>query len=409
MAHEPRYHGWQEDPPDYGDDPTMFTTVLEHNGFFCGLGDNLTYISGTLGYFDNCNTDTFSLLWIEDFLRHFDYHFDGKLHVYWLKPGKELINGLQCIEYDRDIVDMIRAAEVEKQLVLIVDHTNFLRALRDDVLHTGGPQLPYVISPTKIPTNVTADQGEASISVLTVPCATTTDEGELLQFVDSGSYNDTTFDDSDYDIEDGDDDLFADNVDKEVNDSNPLENEFELENEQALEDTNLNLREEDEQWLQNKFKVFNPEVDMDNPIFRAGLIFSSVKELRKALIAYSVRNRVKVNKLKNDKRRLDAVCKPGCPWFLKATADSTSGGFKIRGYQGKHTCQGSFDVNALTAPFLAEKFIDEIRDNQKISLQTFAAKVQREYNMCPNRWKLSRARKDALNVIHGDEDSQFML
>ncbi|KAM0892605.1 hypothetical protein ACQ4PT_025608 [Festuca glaucescens] len=295
MAHEPRYHGWQEDPPDYGDDPTMFTTVLEHNGFFCGLGDNLTYISGTLGYFDNCNTDTFSLLWIEDFLRHFDYHFDGKLHVYWLKPGKELINGLQCIEYDRDIVDMIRAAEVEKQLVLIVDHTNFLRALRDDVLHTGGPQLPYVISPTKIPTNVTADQGEASISVLTVPCATTTDEGELLQFVDSGSDNDTTFDDSDYDIEDGDDDLFADNVDKEVNDSNPLENEFELENEQALEDTNLNLREEDEQWLQNKFKVFNPEVDMDNPIFRAGLIFSSVKELRKALIAYSVRNRVKVN------------------------------------------------------------------------------------------------------------------
>jgi hypothetical protein len=29
--------------------------------------------------------------------------------------------------------------------------------------------------------------------------------------------------------------------------------------------------------------------------------------------------------------------------------------------------------------------------------------------MCPNRWKLSRARKHALNVIHGDEDSQFSV
>jgi hypothetical protein len=29
--------------------------------------------------------------------------------------------------------------------------------------------------------------------------------------------------------------------------------------------------------------------------------------------------------------------------------------------------------------------------------------------MCPNRWKLSRARKQALNIINGDEDAQFSL
>jgi hypothetical protein len=52
----------------------------------------------------------------------------------------------------------------------------------------------------------------------------TSEEGELLWFVDSDSENDSTFDDSDYDNEDGDDYLFADNADKEVNDNNPLEN-----------------------------------------------------------------------------------------------------------------------------------------------------------------------------------------
>jgi hypothetical protein len=36
-----------------------------------------------------------------------------------------------------------------------------------------------------------------------------------------------------------------------------------------------------------------------------------------------------------------------------------------------------------------------------------AAKVTREFNMCPDRWKLSRARKAALLEIHGDEEEQF--
>jgi hypothetical protein len=107
---------------------------------------------------------------------------------------------------------------------------------------------------------------------------------------------------------------------------------------------------------------------------------------------------------------VDVVCKPGCPWFLKASKDSITGGFVIRSYfMGQHTCQASWELKTLTAPFLCQRFLDEIRDNQKMDLKTFAAKVQREFNMCPNRWKLGRARKEALNIINGDEDGQFAL
>jgi hypothetical protein len=45
---------------------------------------------------------------------------------------------------------------------------------------------------------------------------------------------------------------------------------------------------------------------------------------------------------------------------------------------------------------LTEKFLHEFRDTQKLGLQSFAAKVIREFKMCPNRYKLSRARKAAL-------------
>jgi hypothetical protein len=47
------------------------------------------------------------------------------------------------------------------------------------------------------------------------------------------------------------------------------------------------------------------------------------------------------------------------------------------------------------------------RDDEKISLKAFAATIQREYNMIPSRHKLGRARKEALRIIHGDEEKQY--
>jgi hypothetical protein len=44
-----------------------------------------------------------------------------------------------------------------------------------------------------------------------------------------------------------------------------------------------------------------------------------------------------------------------------------------------------------------------------MELKTFAAKITRKLNMCPNRFKLGRARKEALNIIHGSEAEQFSL
>jgi hypothetical protein len=61
----------------------------------------------------------------------------------------------------------------------------------------------------------------------------------------------------------------------------------------------------------------------------------------------------------------------------------------------------------MTVKILADKFMYEFRDNQKLGLASFAAKVTREFKTCPPRWKLARARRAALEVIHGDEVSQF--
>jgi hypothetical protein len=148
---------------------------------------------------------------------------------------------------------------------------------------------------------------------------------------------------------------------------------------------------------------------MSNPEFKVGMVFSDVKECRKALQKYSIFNRTKVNKIRNEPARIEVVCKPGCSCWFKASKDSMNEAFTVTTYEKKHTCESDWEVKALTANFLCDTFINEFRDNRKLDLQSFAAKVQREFNMCPNRWKLGRARKEALLKIHGDEASQFSL
>lgn len=275
-----------------------------------------------------------------------------------------------------------------------------MKVCRNDVIINGTPKLPTIISLTNLFEGTSrVDEGTSSRAADDV-------DTDFRQCED-GDDTDSDFVDSDYEAADGDDDLFADNVDKEVNDHNEEEEVADLEDDDALQDDDLNLRKEEEGHLQHKFRSFNPEVDMNNPIFRVGMVFSDVKELRLALAAYSIRNRVKVKKIRNEQGRLEAICKPGCPWMMKATKDSRIDAFIIRTYAGVHTCQRSWELKSLTSTLLSNFFMDEFIDNQRMDLKTFAAKVQREFNMCPDRWKLGRARKEALKLIHGDEAGQF--
>ena len=405
-----------------GDDETIFSIELHHNGFFCGLrGQDLCYIQASVEHWDHCCTETWTIHWIDELLKQMGYEKDGRMHVYWSPPGKSISEGLVGIEKDADIVAMVNAvSQEEKTLVLFVDHTNYLKSLRDDAIINGEAPLPAVIiskkkarKPPAMPILLYDSEGISGAAEGPHCRAENSERGRFEDFVrvEEGSEDseDSEWIDSDYEAADGDDDLFAANVDKDVKDNNEHEEVTELEDDAGLDDGDLNLTEEVQGHLQNRFRAFNVEVDMNNPEFKVGMVFSDVKEIRKALQSYSIRNRVKVNKIRNDPKRIEAVCKPGCSWKLKASKDSRNNAFTVKTYVKVHTCQKSWEVKALTANYLCDAFINEFRDNRKMDLKSFAAKVQREYGMCPNRWKLGRARKEALLQIHGDEASQFSL
>ena len=80
----------------------------------------MTYAQATVDYVDFCNRDTWSILWLQDILQQLGYAMEGRCHVYWSPPWKEIHERLFCIERDSDIVHMINTVETHKQLVLLI-------------------------------------------------------------------------------------------------------------------------------------------------------------------------------------------------------------------------------------------------------------------------------------------------
>jgi hypothetical protein len=94
--------------------------------FFCCLKEHLQYVGGTVDNFDNCNTDTSSLLWLEHFVKQGGNEITEKTNFHWCVPGSDMRDGLCLIENNGDIVAMMAAVRDVKTLSIMVDHNNFL-------------------------------------------------------------------------------------------------------------------------------------------------------------------------------------------------------------------------------------------------------------------------------------------
>jgi hypothetical protein len=175
----------------------------------------------------------------------------------------------------------------------------------------------------------------------------------------------------------------------------------------SSDEDELELPDSDEEGqVGRNMKTFKPE-DMQNPIFKIGMKFALVELLRKAFTEYSIKQRVEIKMPTNDRSRVRAHCDAGCPWSLYASFDSRMQCFLIKSYVGDQICQKKWVLKKCTAAWLANKYVDKFRADQKMTLTNFGRTVQLELNLTPSRMKLCRARRLACNIIYGDEVEQF--
>ena len=224
---------------------------------------------------------------------------------------------------------MVSVVHKVRNLLVYADHHGSMDSVTwDDIVVNPVNQLPKVLSPQKVlyeknpaeklPVFYTGvnkgrvDQAGPSQQP----------DGDEQQEPDGDEHQEPDGDeqqelfDSDYDLSDGDDDLLEDAVNLDVpkvrGNKKAKGSQLKaidirvpttLDDDADTEDDALDLPESDDEGESRmRFNSRNQE-DMNNPAFSVGLVFPSVKSVRKAITEYSVRNRVEIKLPRNDKKK----------------------------------------------------------------------------------------------------------
>lgn len=398
-----------------------FTIEVHHGGFFVGSGNMRTYVDERISWFDYFHVDTWSTLWFGDIAEQLGYKNSNALKVYWLLPGKELVDGLRIMLTDSDTNAMCSVVDKVKTLVLYFDHEDILGGFSwDDVVLNPVTELPKVMSPVKV---VHMEKRAEKLPTFYSDLRKETPAADIVCDVEEDSNDPDYFVDSDNEVDDGDYDLFeediADGVDKAQQIAkakkargsrfklDKAKEVFEDQSDISSEGEELELPVDDRDGQVNlKFSHFRNE-DLDNLVFKVGMVFDSVELVRAAITEYSIKSRVDIKMPINDKRRVMAHCAEGCPWYLYVSKDSRVKAFLVKTFVGTHNCQKKWVLQRCTSKWLAEKYMDTFRANEKITLASLAKTVQKDWNLTPSRSKLGRARRLARKKIYGDESQQY--
>lgn len=261
-----------------------------------------------INWFDYCDVNTWSTLWFNDIAEQLGYENSSSLKVYWLLPGKGM-EGLRIMVNDSDTNAMCSVVDRVKTLVLYFDNEDIIGGFSwEDVVVNPVAELPKVISPVnvqhmekrpeKLPTFYSGLRKE------TTPGADN----------DSGSGDDSEdsnyFVDSDNEVDEGDDDLYEEYIDGDVDKAmqiakakkgkgsrlkgdkakTPTDDQSDL----SSEGEELQLPpDEREGQVDIRFSSFRNE-DLNNPMFKVGMVFNSVEMVRAAINEYSMKNRVEI-------------------------------------------------------------------------------------------------------------------
>ncbi|KAL4347998.1 hypothetical protein GQ457_17G020520 [Hibiscus cannabinus] len=150
----------------------------------------------------------------------------------------------------------------------------------------------------------------------------------------------------------------------------------------------------------------NEEIDnYESDIDGSDLLHSATVKQYVVLNGYNVRLKV------NDSRRLQVVCKAGCPWMIWASRlhpkDINETTWQIKTYIGDHSCIRDTKNTNCTTRWLAKTYIDKWRVDPTYSTGYLQKDVQHDHILQVPLTKCSRAKKIALEMIHENEDEQY--
>ncbi|KAL4366263.1 hypothetical protein GQ457_05G026550 [Hibiscus cannabinus] len=160
-----------------------------------------------------------------------------------------------------------------------------------------------------------------------------------------------------------------------------------------------------------RYPEFKSDIDMVKPKFVKGLVFPNMIELKQAIKQYGMVDWVEVKLKRNGNRRLQAICKEGCPWKLRATPmnpkDSKNQTWQIKTMVNCHTCSKSVSNSNMTSKWMANYYIGKFTSEPNYTLRSLRHDVLHEFGTLVSPRKRGRARDHALEMIEGNHKAQY--
>ncbi|KAK4396012.1 hypothetical protein Sango_1437800 [Sesamum angolense] len=157
-----------------------------------------------------------------------------------------------------------------------------------------------------------------------------------------------------------------------------------------------------------KHHVFKKSASTKNLNLVVGMKFENAAQFRGVLRDWCIRNGVDLEFLRNEAARVTAKCK-SCEWRIHASPIQGGPTFQIKTIKGEHTCARTYDNKLANASYIAKRIENAIRDHPTIPVQQLKNRILSKCNVDVSRFKVMRAKKEALERIRGDDAKQYEL
>ncbi|KAL4273611.1 hypothetical protein GQ457_13G000920 [Hibiscus cannabinus] len=158
---------------------------------------------------------------------------------------------------------------------------------------------------------------------------------------------------------------------------------------------------------------FHNESDSLNPQFEKGMIFGDKDTLKQAFRQYGIKNRVDVRFKTICNKKVQAVCKEGCPWYLWASRfdpkDKSNLAWQIKAYVREHQCMMSFKNRNATYKWLAKTYIEKYKADPTYSSRLLKKDVMADHVYNVSYGKCLRAKHLALEMVLESHKEQYSM
>ncbi|XP_021839581.2 uncharacterized protein [Spinacia oleracea] len=372
-------------------------------------------------------------------------------HIWFRKHGCSLFTGRKEINSDVEIPEFLQSKEKDGWYYLYVVHEEAKEIdISIDNLNSLQPNIPpsvgtHTIQTASKQTPRTKKTQSASIRYKElVPISEDILEYEAEWDSDSDD-SDMCLSEGDFEDE-SDDDLFAANVDANISERVTRSLEVPSTDKEVDEnedvgvdihfDSDVDLNESDDE-LQSldgsddegpNYPVFNPQVDFrGNVKLSLGMKFPSNTVFRKALRHHAIESGHDYYYLHNGSKRITVYCakRCACPWktakivkcsctqkrkcrfkvhCVKMKDEET---FQIKSLRLVHVCGHQHENSKVTSQYLAERYLEDWREDPKKDILSFMLRVRREVKAEVGYYKCYYSRQIAMRMIFGDAASEY--